>query len=111
MRSTVVPAAGIHVAAQWERTYKRRAEPIEPPAGASARRPKSLDLPAERGWVLRFWIPIPTHLFVKRETRSFIIEPKVWLVDDKRDLPHENKALTTTAEMTISHLRREREMI
>ncbi|KAF9495655.1 hypothetical protein BDN71DRAFT_862735 [Pleurotus eryngii] len=111
MRSTVVPAAGIHVAAQWERTYKRRAEPIEPAVGTSARRPKSLDLPAERGWVLRFWIPIPTHLFVKRETRSFIIESKVWLVDDKRDLPHEDKALTTTAEMTISHLRREREMI
>ncbi|KAF4584851.1 hypothetical protein EYR40_001667 [Pleurotus pulmonarius] len=99
MRSTVVPAAGIHVAAQWDRTYKRRAEPTD-----GARKSKSLDLPAERGWVLRFWIPIPTHLFVKRETRSFVIESKVWLVD-------EDKALTTSAEMTISHLRREREMI
>ncbi|KAF4573689.1 hypothetical protein EYR36_008207 [Pleurotus pulmonarius] len=111
MRSTVVPAAGIHVAAQWERTYKRRADPVEPPVAATARRSKSLDLPAERGWVLRFWIPIPTHLFVKRETRSFIIESKVWLVDDQRKIPHEEKALTATAEMTISHLRREREMM
>ncbi|KAF4604459.1 hypothetical protein EYR40_003233 [Pleurotus pulmonarius] len=99
MRSTVVPAAGIHVAAQWDRTYKRRAEPTD-----GARKSKSLDLPAERGWVLRFWIPIPTYLFVKRETRSFVIESKVWLVDA-------DKALTTSAEMTISHLRREREMI
>ncbi|KDQ31604.1 hypothetical protein PLEOSDRAFT_1111869 [Pleurotus ostreatus PC15] len=110
MRSAVVPAAGIHVAAQWERTYKRRADPLDV-EGAGARRPKAREVPAERGWVLRFWIPIPTHLFVKRETRSFVIEAKVWLADDARELPHADKALAATAEMTISHLRRAREMI
>ena len=59
----------------------------------------------ERGWYLKIWVPIPMLLFRKRETRTFLLRAGVWIGDDEGDI------VEATAEMTVSHLRREREMI
>jgi len=78
-----------------------------------------------RGWYLKFWIPIPARLFMKRETRIFEIRASVWMmrVEEQRVLnlmdgedgeveeEEEDFPLIAEAEMTVSHLRREREMI
>ncbi|KAJ8514808.1 hypothetical protein ONZ45_g7705 [Pleurotus djamor] len=118
--STINPEAGIHISTEWTRTYTRRLSSppeqrvsFEEPIGRGRRSSSAkvpLPMPGNRGWAMKFWIPIPTHLFTRRETRLFVIESRVWLADDKRDLPMEDKALVDTAEMTISHLRRAREM-
>ncbi|EAU92497.1 hypothetical protein CC1G_00716 [Coprinopsis cinerea okayama7 len=81
-----------------------------------------------RGWVMRFWIPVPLHLFLKKETRVFEISAKVWLAPNS---PKPKRALSkfsppsvstelgdidadfieASTEMTVSHLRKEREMV
>lgn len=74
---------------------------------------------AGRGWYLKFWIPIPARLFVKRETRAFEIKASVWMMSDEErvlsgmDLEGEEDDFPLVAEagMTVSHLRREREMM
>ena len=77
-----------------------------------------------RGWYLKFWIPIPARLFMKRETRIFEIRASVWmrrvegrvlnLMDDDvvedEDDDEEDFPLIAEADMTVTHLRREREM-
>lgn len=70
-----------------------------------------------RGWYLQFWIPIPTRLFEKRETRAFNINARVWMMGDEQRVLSLDKngdgqvfPLLADAEMTISHLRKEREM-
>ena len=76
-----------------------------------------------RGWYLKFWIPIPARLFMKRETRLFEIRASVWmtrveeegrlldLMDEEEEEEEEDFPLIAEAEMTVSHLRREREMM
>jgi hypothetical protein len=84
-----------------------------------------------RGWYLKFWIPIPTRLFMKRETRIFRIRAKAWMTgneesvvqldrfetegsvdavlgEDKKE--EDASPLLAETQMTVSHLRREREM-
>lgn len=84
-----------------------------------------------RGWYLKFWIPIPTRLFMKRETRIFQIRAKVWMMGNEEnavqldrfetvgsvdallggDKKEEDVSpLLAETLMTVSHLRREREM-
>ena len=80
-----------------------------------------------RGWYLKFWIPIPTRLFLKRETRMFQIRAQIWMVDQEEEKPDrfetgfeavDNEwgrdggvsSLETKTEMTVSHLRKERDM-
>ncbi|KAG2022447.1 hypothetical protein CC2G_000196 [Coprinopsis cinerea AmutBmut pab1-1] len=80
-----------------------------------------------RGWVMRFWIPVPLHLFLKKETRVFEISAKVWLAPNspkpkgplsKFSPPSVSTELgdidadfiEASTEMTVSHLRKEREM-
>lgn len=75
-----------------------------------------------RGWYLKFWIPIPARLFLKRETRIFEIRASVWMMSMKGEERHlnmmdsmpeeeEDFPLIAETEMTVSHLRREREMM
>ena len=72
-----------------------------------------------RGWYLKIWIPVPSHLFMKRETRIFEIRASVWMMgDEERGLSgmdsegeEEYFPLLADAEMTVSHLRCEREMM
>jgi len=72
-----------------------------------------------RGWYLKIWIPVPSHLFMKRETRIFEIRASVWMMgDEERGLSgmdsegdEEYFPLLADAEMTVSHLRYEREMM
>lgn len=81
-----------------------------------------------RGWYLKFWVPIPTRLFLKRETRIFRIHAQIWMMDEKEEKPdrfeteleeavggssRENDvvpSLEANTEMTVSHLRKERDM-
>ncbi|TFK42242.1 hypothetical protein BDQ12DRAFT_720231 [Crucibulum laeve] len=66
-----------------------------------------------RGWFLDFWIPIPAKLFLKKETRLFDIQASVWMANEDPDtdeLLDENE-LTSSREMSISHLRRERDLV
>jgi hypothetical protein len=59
----------------------------------------------KRGWYLKIWVPIPMKLFVKRETRAFVLRVCVWIGGDDGDF------VESKGEMTVSHLRKEREMI
>ena len=70
-----------------------------------------------RGWYLKFWIPLPTRLFAKRETKIFRIDARAWMMgDEERVLSlDENQdgrvaPLIADAQMTVSHLRTPREM-
>ena len=74
-----------------------------------------------RGWYLKFWIPVPAKLFLKRETRIFEIRASVWMMSmigvgeqrmmDLEQGGEEEFPLIAEAEMSVSHLRREREMM
>lgn len=81
-----------------------------------------------RGWYLKFWIPIPTRLFLKRETRMFRIHAQICMMDQEEEKPdrfetgledvisewgRENdgvSSLEAKTEMSVSHLRKERDM-
>ncbi|KIM38181.1 hypothetical protein M413DRAFT_447945 [Hebeloma cylindrosporum] len=70
-----------------------------------------------RGWYLKIWIPIPTRLFVKRETRMFDINARIFMMgDETRVLSLDGNGdgtaypLLADAQMTVSHLRSRREM-
>lgn len=65
-----------------------------------------------RGWCMKFWVPVPAHLFLKKETRIFEIEAKVHIVPGGMDGVGmvDYGAITSRTEMTVSHLRSEREM-
>jgi hypothetical protein len=69
------------------------------------------------GWYLRFWAPIPVSLFAKTETRTFRIEARVRLrswMDDYEMLNDgalsDFDILSAQGDMSVSHLRKEREM-
>ena len=74
-----------------------------------------------RGWYLKIWIPIPAKLFMKRETRIFEVRASVWMTRaaeehvlnmmDSEKEAEEDFPLIAEAEMTVSHLRSEREMM
>ncbi|KAF4612187.1 hypothetical protein D9613_004566 [Agrocybe pediades] len=69
-------------------------------------------------WNLQIWIPIRTRLLEKRETRAFNVNARIWLMgDERRALSLDGKVdgevvpLLADAKMTVSDLRREREMV
>lgn len=71
-----------------------------------------------RGFRLKMWIPIPARLFLKKETRAFEIEAKVWIVPgagargyfDGANRTSEAGFVEAKTEMTVTHLRKERNM-
>ncbi|KDR85998.1 hypothetical protein GALMADRAFT_132613 [Galerina marginata CBS 339.88] len=122
-KSNVLGSESISLEGKWVRTYARPG--VEGSEHSRVlRRGDMYQIPWEgtsatgaRGWYLKFWVPIPTRLFEKRETRSFNIHARVWMMgDEQRALSlDENKdgkvfPLLTDSEMTVSHLRKEREM-
>lgn len=94
----------------------------EPTSTSSKEHPER----SSRGWFLKIWIPIPTRLFVKKETRIFKVVAKVWMMgDEDRDFTYldgEEEGgmsadglvdkgtlpLVGVGEITVSHLRGER---
>jgi hypothetical protein len=62
---------------------------------------------SNEGWLMKLWIPIPTQLFAKKETRTFILRSRLWI--GKED--EEPEAVVGERVMTVSHLLSEREMI
>ncbi|KAF9461925.1 hypothetical protein BDZ94DRAFT_1322988 [Collybia nuda] len=59
----------------------------------------------KRGWYLNIYVPIPAGLFMKKETRTFILRTAIW-IGDEQEFPVE-----AAQEITVSHLRKEREML
>jgi hypothetical protein len=61
----------------------------------------------DAGWYMNIWIPLPTRLFAKKETRMFTLRSRLWI--GKED--EEPEAVVGEKVMTVSHLLRERDMI
>lgn len=114
----------ITIEGKWERTYTK--PKIQGPNqtrifSIADRNGDAHGTTNGRGWYLKIWIPIPARLFLKRETRIFEIRASVWMVGDETEERHvfnsmdsegeEDSPLVAEAEMTVSHLRREREMM
>jgi hypothetical protein len=104
----------ISLEGQWVRTY---AKPGVEGGSRSRVLRRGDDVPKFRGWYLKFWVPIPTRLFEKRESRTFYIHARTWMIGDEQRVLSldENEVgqvypLVADAEMTVSHLRKEREM-
>lgn len=93
--------------------------PPAPPLNLSSPPDESSPAPAHpfvpgRGFVMRVWVPIPTHLFLKKETRVFEVSSKVWMQppgEGNPDTGADSAYLANVTEMTVSHLRTEREMM
>lgn len=113
-RATGISMDNISLEGQWVRTYTK-------PGVEGTGHPRVLeggdDSKGFRGWYQKFWVPIPTHLFEKRETRIFHIHARIWMMGDEQRvlLLDENEdgnvyPLLADTEMTVSHLRKEREM-
>lgn len=81
----MIPEQGICIDAKWHRMPKAS---------------------AKRGLFLRFFVPLPSRLFVTRETRTFRIESRIWIEDSHGDV----NVVEGQAEMSVSHLMRGREM-
>jgi hypothetical protein len=97
-RLPLVHENGITIEPEWVRSYGKTI--------GKGRNPNERGIGiGKRGWYLKIWVPIPMNLFRKRETRTFLLRACVWIGDDKGDF------VETMEEMTVSHLRREREMI
>jgi hypothetical protein len=61
----------------------------------------------DEGWFMNLWIPNPTRLFAKKETRTGTLRSRLGI--GKED--EEPEAVVGERVMTVSHLLREREMI
>lgn len=89
---------GIAIEPEWVRSYGRTigkgSKPNERGIGIG-----------KRGWLLKIWVPIPMSLFKKRETRTFTLRAGVWIGGD------EGGIVECDSEMTVSHLRKQRQMI
>ena len=120
--SSLVNPNEITIEGVWERTYTKpkKEGPNQTQIFRIADRHGDEDGTMDgRGWYLKFWIPIPARLFLKRETRIFEVRASVWMMlmkSEERNLnmvdseQEEDFPLIAEAEMTVSHLRREREM-
>ena len=111
----------ISIEGKWERTYTKPKMEGQTPVFYIADKNGEADGSRNaRGWYLKIWIPIPARLFLKRETRIFEVRASVWMMrvdervsnvtssekEEEEDIP-----LIAEAEMTVSHLRSEREMM
>ncbi|KAF8902253.1 hypothetical protein CPB84DRAFT_1846420 [Gymnopilus junonius] len=113
-KRTGISMDNISLEGQWVRTY------IKPGVDGirHSRVPQDGDEAKDfRGWYQKFWVPIPTRLFEKRETRVFHIQARIWMMgDEQRVLLLDGNEdgdvypLLADTEMTVSHLRKEREM-
>lgn len=112
----------ITIEGKWERTYtKPKMEGQTPIFHITDRNGDADGTRNARGWYLKIWIPIPARLFMKRETRIFEVRASVWMtraeehvlnmMDSEKEEEEEDFPLIAEAEMTVSHLRREREMM
>jgi len=106
-KSKGISHSGISIEGRWTRVYAKTGYDSEDD-GEEDHTPR---------WNLQVWIPIPTRLFEKRETRAFNINARIWMMGDElRALSLDGNVngdvipLLADAEMTISHLRMEREM-
>ena len=119
----IVDHKEITIEGKWERTYtKPKIEGQTPILRIADRNGDENGTRNARGWYLKIWIPIPARLFMKRETRIFEIRASVWMMrvgervlnkmdSEKGEEEEEDFPLIAEAEMTVSHLRREREMM
>jgi len=113
----IVDHEEITIEGKWERTYTKPKMEGQTPIFQIAEKNGDVDGTRNaRGWYLKFWIPIPARLFMKRETRIFEIRASVWMtrhvsnmMDSEKE--EEDSPLIAEAEMTVTHLRREREMM
>ena len=116
----VVDYNEINIEGIWERTYTKPKMEGQTPIFHIADRIGDVDGTRNaRGWYLKIWIPIPAKLFLKRETRIFEVRASVWMtrveervlniMDSEKE--EEDFPLIAEAEMTVSHLRKEREMM
>jgi hypothetical protein len=117
----------ITIEGKWERTYTKPKMEGQTPILCIADRNGDADGTRNaQGWYLKIWIPIPARLFMKRETRIFEIRASVWMMraeecvfktmdsekeKEKEKEEEEDFPLIAEAEMTVSHLRRVREMM
>ncbi|TFK68848.1 hypothetical protein BDN72DRAFT_841325 [Pluteus cervinus] len=126
---TMVPKRGICIDFDWEKLYS--------PSGSwEDSGSYSNDGRYMKGWFTDIWIPIPTRLFAKKETRTFTISSEIWFHRDanathggsgrggrggsgsggrskKRDVDEElepDGVFGSEKIMTVSHLWKEREM-
>ena len=98
---------GICVQPGWVRTWPTEMTDSE------GKRVEITEGEGKRGWFMKAWIPIPTRLFVKRETRTFVVEAGVRIRDKSSgddEVEEEADMVKGKAEMSVSHLRRCREM-
>ncbi|KAH9828963.1 uncharacterized protein C8Q71DRAFT_452339 [Rhodofomes roseus] len=86
------PTRGIYTQPVW--TFL---QPDWPGAGAGG------------AWALRFWVPVPMHLFRGRDVRRFVVDARVVFggggCEDTAGVGHSERV-----DVTIEHLRRERDM-
>jgi len=131
---TKIGQRGIRIEGKWKRTYTNPGVEGSGRARLDRRRDiSSLNMHSQRqnydaatmamdgayarGWYLKIWIPIPTRLFAKRETRMFDINARIFMMGDEvRVLSLDGNedggayALHADTRMTVSHLRSWREM-
>ncbi|TFK42232.1 hypothetical protein BDQ12DRAFT_663467 [Crucibulum laeve] len=119
--TSVSPERGIHIDSDWHLTFDvptTVAEQQAKAAGIIYEMQLEL-LEAENGladgcgWFLNFWILIPMRLFLKRETRAFDVQVTLSMKSPGPNDQHINgdSIILTSMEMTILHLRKEREMM
>ena len=113
----------ITIEGKWERTYtKPKMEGQTPVFYIADRNGEEDGTRNARGWYLKIWVPIPARLFMKRETRIFEVRASVWMMragervlnvttSSEKEEDEEDFPLIAEAEMTVSHLRSEREMM
>lgn len=88
---------GIAIEPEWVRSFVKTSDKkMKPDQGGFSF--------GRTGWYLRVWVPVPLRLFVKRETRTFVLKACVWIRSG------ENNVVEASHEVTVSHLRKEREM-
>ena len=120
----IVDPKEITIEGKWERTYTKPKMEDQTPIFQIPDRDGDVDgTRTARGWYLKIWIPIPARLFMKRETRIFEIRASVWMtrgeehfsnmmdLKEEEEEEEEDSHLIVEAEMTVSHLRSEREMM
>ncbi|KAJ7629067.1 hypothetical protein FB45DRAFT_1004454 [Roridomyces roridus] len=100
------PRAGITLDTVWMRTYASDCRP-SPSSSSITPSPSQNTGTAKRGWELNLLIPIATALFERRETRAFRVRAEIAL----RGEIIRTRDDVAGATISVSHLRREREMV
>jgi len=123
--SSMNPKSGVCVDFDWENLYANSNA-----TAADMVESYSSDGRYLKGWFTNFWVPVPTRLFEKKESRSFALSTEVWFYRDqggvesgngkggggggKRSKKKDDEldgVFGSQTVMTISHLCSEREML